>query len=68
MDFPKPIYLGQFRFYWRIAELEAWEVAQAKRSAASMTEVTVHRRPQGRRWDRRGLLFGATARYGDLRL
>jgi hypothetical protein len=32
-----------------------------------MIEIAVHRRPQGRRRDRRGLVFDATARYGDLR-
>jgi len=24
MDFPKPIYIGRFR-YWKISEIEAWE-------------------------------------------
>jgi hypothetical protein len=30
-------------------------------------EITMRRRPAGRRWNRRGLLFDATARFGDLR-
>ncbi len=35
MKFPRPIYLGRFR-YWRIAELEAWEAEQAaKRGEAA---------------------------------
>lgn len=33
MRFPRPVYLGRFR-YWRVADLEAWETAQAERSAA----------------------------------
>jgi predicted DNA-binding transcriptional regulator AlpA len=36
LGFPKPFYLGRFRF-WRIAELEAWEAnrprASSKRAA-----------------------------------
>lgn len=28
MGFPQPVYLGRMRF-WRIADLEAWEAAQA---------------------------------------
>ena len=32
-----------------------------------MIEITLTRRPPGKRWDRRGLLFDATARYGDSR-
>ena len=31
MDFPRPLYLGRFR-YWRATELEAWEAEQAQRS------------------------------------
>ena len=35
MGFPRPIYLGRFR-YWRIAKLEAWEAEQAaKRGEAA---------------------------------
>jgi predicted DNA-binding transcriptional regulator AlpA len=34
MNFPRPVYLGRFR-YWRIAELEAWEAEQAQRDAAA---------------------------------
>lgn len=33
LDFPAPVYLGRMRF-WRVADLEAWEAAQAERSAA----------------------------------
>jgi predicted DNA-binding transcriptional regulator AlpA len=36
LDFPRPFYLGRFRF-WRISELEAWEAKQpraAKQAAA----------------------------------
>lgn len=33
MNFPRPVLLGRMRF-WRVADLEAWEAAQAERSAA----------------------------------
>jgi predicted DNA-binding transcriptional regulator AlpA len=33
LGFPQPVYLGRMRF-WRVADLEAWEAAQAERSAA----------------------------------
>lgn len=33
LGFPAPVYLGRMRF-WRIADLEAWERAQADRNAA----------------------------------
>lgn len=32
MNFPKPVYLGRFR-YWRISEIEAWEIAQMRGAA-----------------------------------
>ncbi len=34
LDFPKPVYIGRFR-YWRLSELEAWERAQVTGSSAS---------------------------------
>lgn len=34
MDFPKPTYLGRFR-YWKLAELEAWERSRAATRAAA---------------------------------
>jgi predicted DNA-binding transcriptional regulator AlpA len=33
MDFPKPTYLGRFR-YWLQSDLEAWERQQAAKSRA----------------------------------
>jgi len=33
LAFPRPLYVGRMRF-WRLADLEAWEAAQAERSAA----------------------------------
>lgn len=33
LGFPAPVYLGRMRF-WRVADLEAWEAAQAERGAA----------------------------------
>ncbi|HMQ94811.1 MAG TPA: hypothetical protein PKA33_08590 [Amaricoccus sp.] len=32
LAFPRPLHIGRMRF-WRIADLEAWETAQAERSA-----------------------------------
>ena len=34
-DFPKPIKLSPGCTRWRVADLEAWEAAQAERSAAA---------------------------------
>jgi hypothetical protein len=34
LGFPAPIRIGRMRF-WRVADLEAWEAAQAERSAAA---------------------------------
>lgn len=33
MGFPKPVYLGRYR-YWRVADIEAWEAEQEARGAA----------------------------------
>lgn len=33
LNFPAPTYIGRMRF-WRVADLEAWEAAQAERSEA----------------------------------
>ena len=33
MGFPAPVYFGRFRF-WKISELEAWERAQPRGTAA----------------------------------
>jgi hypothetical protein len=33
LGFPAPVYIGRFR-YWKIAELEAWESARARKVAA----------------------------------
>lgn len=32
--FPQPVYLGRTRF-WRVADLEAWEAAQAEQAEQS---------------------------------
>lgn len=34
MEFPRPHYFGRLR-YWRLAELEAWEQAQPRRSGGA---------------------------------
>jgi predicted DNA-binding transcriptional regulator AlpA len=34
MNFPKPVYIGRYR-YWRLSELEAWERAAAVSKAAA---------------------------------
>ena len=34
LGFPKPFYLGRFRF-WRIAELEAWESTRPRSSKSA---------------------------------
>ncbi len=33
LGFPKPLYIGRFRF-WRLDDLEAWEKAQPRQRAA----------------------------------
>ncbi len=67
-DFPKPIKLNA-----RLHPLGQLRAGRLRRGAhrrarghSGVIEITVTR-PAGRRWDRRGLLFDATARYGDLR-
>lgn len=34
VGFPQPVYLGRYR-YWRVSDIEAWEVSQAKKGAAA---------------------------------